>query len=73
MENIANIGAALGVAFIIIALAYGMGKIGKAAMDAIARQPEAAEKIRSTMILPLAFMEGAALFAIVVCLLIVMK
>jgi F-type H+-transporting ATPase subunit c len=36
-------------------------------MDAIARQPEAAGKIQTNMILTSAFVEGAALFAIAAC------
>lgn len=38
-------------------------------MDAIARQPGAAGDIRTSMIIIGALVEGAALFAIVVCLL----
>ena len=48
----------------------GIGRIGGTAMEAIARQPEAAGDIRSNMIVAAALIEGAAFFAIVVCLLI---
>ena len=47
----------------------GIGKIGASAMEAIARQPEAAGDIRMSMIIIAALMEGVALFAIVVCFL----
>ena len=47
----------------------GIGKIGQSAMEAMARQPEAADGIRSGMIIAGALVEGATLFAIVVCLL----
>jgi F-type H+-transporting ATPase subunit c len=50
--------------------AYGISKIGTAAMEAIARQPEAAGKIQSAMIIASALIEGAALFAIVVALML---
>ena len=50
---------------------WGIGKIGAQAMDAIARQPEAAGTIRTNMILTAAFVEGVALFAVVVCALCV--
>ena len=40
-------------------------------MEAIARQPEAAGEIRTNMILTAAFVEGVALFAVVVCALCV--
>lgn len=73
MEYIAKLGAALGVAFIILAVAYGMSKIGKAAMEAISRQPQAAGKIQGAMVIALALIEGAALLAIIVCLLIVVR
>ena len=46
-----------------------MGKIGSAATESIARQPEASGNIRSSMIIVAAMIEGAALFAIIVCLL----
>ncbi|MCK4853870.1 MAG: ATP synthase F0 subunit C [Bacteroidales bacterium] len=65
-----NVGAALGAAIAVIGAALGIGKIGCAAMEAIARQPEAAGDIRSNMIVAAALIEGAAFFAIVVCLLI---
>ena len=47
----------------------GIGKIGAAAMEAIARQPESAGDIRSNMIVIAALVEGVALFAVIVCML----
>ncbi|HAP16443.1 MAG TPA: ATP synthase F0 subunit C, partial [Butyricimonas virosa] len=47
----------------------GIGKIGSSAMDAIARQPEETNNIRTNMIVIAALIEGVALFAIIVCLL----
>ena len=55
-----------------IGAGLGIGNIGKGAVEAIARQPEAGGDIRTNMILTAAFVEGVALFAIVVCLLIVL-
>ncbi|MDD2575964.1 MAG: ATP synthase F0 subunit C, partial [Bacteroidales bacterium] len=49
----------------------GIGNIGRSAMDALARQPEASGYIRSNMIVAAALVEGASLFAIVTCLLVV--
>ncbi len=60
--------AAIGAAIAVIGAAWGIGKIGSAAMEAIARQPEAASNIRTSMIIIGALIEGAALFAIVVCM-----
>ena len=67
METLGIFGAAIGAALATIGAAYGIGKIGSAAMDAIGRQPEAADKVRTSMIIVAALIEGAALFAIAVC------
>lgn len=68
MSGLLHVGlAALGAGLAVIGAAYGIGKIGSSAMDGIARQPESAGKIRSSMIIIAALIEGAALFAIVVC------
>jgi len=62
--TLASIGAALAV----IGAALGIGFIGGRAMEAIARQPEAASKIQTAMIISDALIEGVALFAVVVAL-----
>lgn len=62
-------GASLGAAIAAIGAGIGIGKIGAAAMEAIARQPEAACDIRSSMIVIAALVEGVALFAVIVCVL----
>ena len=67
--SLGKLGAAIGAAIAVIGAALGIGKIGAAAMEAIARQPEAAGDIRMSMIIIAALMEGVALFAIVVCFL----
>ena len=48
----------------------GIGRIAGNATEAIARQPEAAGDIRGVTIITAAFIEGVALFAVVVCLLV---
>ena len=56
----------IGAGLIIIGAGFGLGKIGSAAMEGIARQPEAAGKIQTAMIIIAALLEGvafAALFA----------
>jgi F-type H+-transporting ATPase subunit c len=60
--------AAIGAALAVIGAAYGIGKIGATAMEAIARQPEAATKIQTAMIIVAALIEGVALFGVVVAL-----
>ncbi|MGM9753354.1 MAG: F0F1 ATP synthase subunit C [Candidatus Cryptobacteroides sp.] len=69
-------GAALGKAGIAIAAAaaafaaaLGIGRIGKSALDAAARQPEYTQKYQMVAIIVGALVEGACLFAILVCLL----
>lgn len=61
--------AALGAGIAAIGAGMGIGKIGGSAMEAIARQPEAAGDVRSNMIVAAALIEGVALFAVIVCLL----
>ncbi len=59
--------AVLSAALAVFAVAFGISKIGKSAMEAISRQPEAAGNIRTSMIIVAALIEGVALFAVVIC------
>lgn len=61
----ANAGGAIGAGLGAIGAGIGIGQIGKGAMEAIARQPEATNDIRSNMILTAALVEGVALFAVI--------
>lgn len=65
-----KVGAALGAAIASIAAAIGIGKIGKSTMESIARQPESAGNLRTAMIIAAGMIEGACLFAIIVCVLV---
>lgn len=69
MESLGILGAAIGAGLATIGAGLGIGKIGGSAMEAIGRQPEAADKIRTNMIIIAALIEGVALFAVVVCFL----
>ena len=62
----------IGAAIAIIGAGLGIGKIGQSAMEAMARQPEAASKIQTGMIIAAALVEGATFFALAVCLLAVL-
>jgi len=53
---------------VIVGAAYGIGKIGAAAVESIARQPEKAGDIRGAMIVAAALIEGATFFALIVCI-----
>ncbi len=54
----------VGAGLIVVGAGLGLGKIGGSAMEAIARQPEAAGKIQTAMIIIGALLEGVALAAI---------
>lgn len=60
--------AAIGAGLAVIGAGIGIGRIGGSAMEAIARQPEATDKIQTAMIIAAALVEGAALFGIVASL-----
>ena len=60
-------GAAVAAAIAAIAAAIGIGKIGKSTMESSARQPESAGNLRTAMIIAAGMIEGAALFAIIIC------
>ena len=68
--SLANLGASFAAAAAVFAAAMGISRIGCTALESIARQPEAAGDIRSGMILAAALIEGVAMFAIVVCFLV---
>ena len=68
-----HLGGAIGAGLAAIGAGIGIGQIGKGAVEAIARQPEATNDIRANMILTAAFVEGVALFAVIAGLLAVLK
>lgn len=70
--GIAKLGGAIGAGIAAVGAGLGIGKIGSNAMEAIARQPEAAGDIRSNMIVAAALIEGVALFAVIIALLAVL-
>jgi F-type H+-transporting ATPase subunit c len=65
--------AGLGAGLAVIGVGLGIGKLAGAAMEGSARQPSAIGEIRTSMIIAAALIEGATLFAIVVCLLLAIK
>ncbi|MCB9257496.1 MAG: ATP synthase F0 subunit C [Chitinophagales bacterium] len=62
---------AVGVGLTVLGAGLGIGKIGASAVEGIARQPEATNKIQTAMIIAAALIEGAALFGIVAAALLV--
>jgi F-type H+-transporting ATPase subunit c len=63
----ALLSAGFGAGLVTFGAGFGIGKIAAAAMEGIARQPEATPKIQTTMIIAAALIEGVALFSAVIC------
>jgi F-type H+-transporting ATPase subunit c len=69
-QGTAFIAVAIAIALPAIASAIAQGWTASAAMHGIARQPEAASNIRSSLLLALAMIEALTLFALVIALLL---
>ena len=65
-QGLAGIGAGLAA----VGAGIGVGRIGGPALESMARQPEATGDLRANMIVAAALVEGVALFAVIVCLLV---
>ena len=65
-----NMLAGLTIALGVIFPALAIGKIGAKAMESIGRNPEAAPKVQTAMILSIAFAEAVAIYVLVIALLI---
>jgi F-type H+-transporting ATPase subunit c len=63
--------AGIGAGLAAVGAGMGIGRIGASALESMARQPEATGDIRANMIVAAALVEGVALFAVIVCLLVV--
>ena len=70
---LAYLAAGLGAGFTVFGAGLGIGRLASAALEAGARQPEAAGDARTTMIIAAALIEGVALFACVICMLLAVK
>ncbi len=70
---LAYLAAGLGAGLTVIGAGMGIGKLASSAMEASGRQPEAAGDIRTSMIIAAALIEGVAMFAAVICLLLSLK
>lgn len=60
--------AAVGAGLVTIGAGLGIGRLAASAMEGIARQPEAAAKIQTAMLIAAALIEGVALFSAIICL-----
>jgi F-type H+-transporting ATPase subunit c len=64
------VGAGLGAALTIIGAGFGLGKIGAAALESMARQPETAGRIQTAMLIIAALLEGVTFFSLIVCIIL---
>ncbi len=69
-ETAANLAAAFAIAVGALGPGLGLGMIGSKAMEALGRNPEAADQIFTPLILSLAFTEAIGIYALVVALII---
>ena len=67
------IAAAISIAFSTIGPAVGQGKTAAAAMESIARQPDAAGEIRSSLIISMAMMEALTIYGLLIAFMLVAK
>jgi F-type H+-transporting ATPase subunit c len=72
-EALAFLGAGLGAGIAAIGAGIGIGRAAGSAVEGIARQPQATGDIRATMLIAAGLIEGVAVIALVVCLLLATK
>ena len=59
--------AAIGAGLVVIGAGIGIGQLAAAALEGMARQPEASNKLQTVMLIAAALVEGIALFSAVIC------
>lgn len=72
-EALAWLGAGLGAGLVALGAGVGIGRLAGPAMEGTARQPEATNDIRTTMIIAAALIEGVALFGLVISFILAIK
>lgn len=70
LGGLALLGAAIGAGLAVLGAGIGIGKLAASSVESMARQPESTKDVRGAMILTAGLIEGAALFALVICFLI---
>ena len=68
-SQLIKLGGAFGAGLVIIGAGLGIARIGAAAVESMARQPEVAGNIQGAMIIAAALIEGVTFFALIVCML----
>jgi F-type H+-transporting ATPase subunit c len=69
----AAIGAGIGAGVTILGAGLGLGRIGSAALESMARQPEVAGRVQTGMIIIAALLEGVTFFSLIVCIIVAGK
>lgn len=64
-NDFGKMGVGIGIGLVIFGAAFGIGKIGSGAVDAIARQPEASGTISTQMLISAALIEGVTVIALI--------
>ena len=67
-RSLIEFSGAIGAAVTILGAGYGISRIGSAAVESMARQPEVAGQIQTAMIIAAALIEGVTFFALIVCM-----
>ena len=65
-----KMGVGIGIGLVILGAGWGIGRIGGGAVEAIARQPEAAGVLSRTLFVGLAMIETMAIYCLVIALLL---
>jgi F-type H+-transporting ATPase subunit c len=71
--NLLGLALPFAVGIAAVGSAYGLGRAVSAAMEAIGRQPEAAGKIQTAMIIGAAFIEALTIYALLAVILLMGK
>lgn len=66
-DSLITFSPAFGAGLVVVGAAFGIARIGSASVEAMARQPEVAQKITVAMVIAAALIEGFTFYAIVVC------
>ncbi|HHZ16118.1 MAG TPA: ATP synthase F0 subunit C [Clostridia bacterium] len=72
-QGLLGLAAGLAVAIATLGPALAQGNAASRAMEAIARQPEAAGEIRTTLLISLAFMEALTIYGLLIALMLVLR
>jgi F-type H+-transporting ATPase subunit c len=71
--ELAHLAGGIAIGLAALGTAIGIGMLASKAMEGISRQPSAANEIRTSMIIAIAFVEALCLYALVISLILVIK